>query len=68
MKAVRLETFNKERKPLTRASGFLIRETDGLFLYTCWHVVTGIDFLNLNRMTPPISPSFIKLSCTNVET
>lgn len=25
------------------ASGFILREKDGLFLYTCWHVVTGFD-------------------------
>jgi Trypsin-like peptidase domain len=25
------------------ASGFLMQEGGGLFLYTCWHVVTGID-------------------------
>lgn len=26
------------------ASGFLLREGDNLYLYTCWHVVTGLDF------------------------
>ena len=25
------------------ASGFLRREADGCYLYTCWHVVTGFD-------------------------
>lgn len=29
------------------ASGFILKEQDGLFLYTCWHVVTGLDMHQL---------------------
>lgn len=35
------------------ATGFLRREAGVLFLYTCWHVVTGIDFLH--PKLPPVS-------------
>lgn len=39
-----------EQKP---ASGFIVREADGLFLYTCWHVVTGVNFLDPSPIDPP---------------
>ncbi len=29
------------------ASGFILKEQDGLFLYTCWHVITGLDMHQL---------------------
>ena len=44
-----------------------VREDDGLFLYTCWHVVTGIDFFDPTPKVPPKRRSFIKLYCQNVE-
>lgn len=28
------------------ASGFFMQEVTGLYLYTCWHVVTGINLHN----------------------
>ena len=43
-KAVRLETLDERKTILGRATGFLVRDADGLFLYSCWHVVTGVDF------------------------
>lgn len=43
-KAVIIHCLNKDGEPIegAYASGFILREQDGLFLYTCWHVVTGI--------------------------
>jgi hypothetical protein len=67
LKAVRLETFDQEKRLLTRASGFLIRESDGLFLYTCWHVITGVEFLQPNPKTPPKRRAFIKLYSQDVQ-
>jgi len=49
-KAVIIHCLNKHGKPIDNAyaSGFILREEDGLYLYTCWHVVSGIkDMYNL---------------------
>lgn len=44
-KGVLLQCLDENQEPIDGAfaSGFLMREADGLFLYTCWHVVTGFD-------------------------
>lgn len=31
----------------TYGSGLILGEDDGLYLYTCWHVVTGLDMHDL---------------------
>jgi hypothetical protein len=43
---VRLETLDENGNTLSHASGFLVKERDGLSLYTCWHVVVGFDPAN----------------------
>jgi len=42
---VLLQCLDGEQKPLPGvfASGFVRKEPEGHFLYTCWHVVTGFD-------------------------
>jgi hypothetical protein len=50
-KAVIVEFHPAPALQVNRASGFLRREGTELFLYTCWHVVTGID------PNHPIAPS-----------
>jgi hypothetical protein len=52
-KSVRLDILDQQRKLCARATGFVIKEQDGLFLYTSWHVVTGIDFLDPKVLMPP---------------
>lgn len=44
-KAVHLQCLDHDKKPIQKcvASGLLRRESDQLFLYTCWHFVTGFD-------------------------
>jgi Trypsin-like peptidase domain len=37
---------NGERRGPVVASGFLLRDEADLYLYTCWHVVTGIELAN----------------------
>ena len=37
---------NGERRGPVVASGFLLRDGAELYLYTCWHVVTGIELAN----------------------
>lgn len=42
-KAVLVRCLDEQQHPLNHASGFVRRESGGLFLYTCWHAVTGYD-------------------------
>src|SRR5438045_9556281 len=43
--AVLLQCLDKDREeiPKAEASGFIRRESGRHYLYTCWHVVTGLD-------------------------
>ena len=45
LKTIHIQALDENRSPLTNqyASGFIMREDNDLFLYTCWHVVTGFD-------------------------
>ena len=45
MKAVHIQCLDKTQQPIkgAYASGFLVQEGEELFLYTCWHVVTGFN-------------------------
>jgi hypothetical protein len=52
-KSLRLEAFNQNKELLARATGFVVNEKDGIFLYTCWHVVTGVNFLEPEVSKPP---------------
>ncbi len=67
LKAVRLETLDDDGKLLGRATGFLVKESDGSFLYTCWHVVTGVDFLQPTPMSPPKRRALIRAYCQDVQ-
>lgn len=51
-KSVRLDILDQQRKSCAQATGFVIKEQDGLFLYTCWHVVTGVYFLDPKVLRP----------------
>jgi len=44
--AVIVTPRNGERRGPVVASGFLLRDGADLYLYTCWHVVTGIELAN----------------------
>ena len=43
--AVLLHCLDERKLPIENecATGFIRKESDGLYLYTCWHVVTGYD-------------------------
>ena len=49
---VRLELLNSHEKILSRATGFVVKEGDFPSLYTCWHVVTGVDPHKLPTVPP----------------
>ena len=51
--AVRIDCLDKKNNVLSVASGFILEEADGLYLYTCWHVVTGYDPDDLKFVAPP---------------
>lgn len=42
-KSVLLRCLDEQQRPLKTGSGFIRRESGELYLYTCWHVVTGYD-------------------------
>lgn len=44
---VKILALNEDGKEVSYATGFLVKETDDVYLYTCWHIVTGFDFLNV---------------------
>lgn len=67
MKALRLDVLDEKRQLVTRASGFVIHDQDGLFLYTSWHVVTGVDFLQPNPLAPPIRRAFVRIYFQDVQ-
>lgn len=52
-KAVLLRCLDEQMKPITYGSGFIRREAGRLYLYTCWHVVTGYDKNDLKVKEPP---------------
>jgi hypothetical protein len=45
LRAVLVHCLDEDQKPIPNAfaSGFIRRETDRCYLYTCWHVVTGYN-------------------------
>ncbi len=52
-RAVLLTLLDADGEPTGRvATGFLRREGDQLYLYTCWHTVTGLD-RNTRALPPP---------------
>jgi hypothetical protein len=54
-KAVLLQCLDETLQPLpkTTATGFIRRERNDLYLYTCWHVVTGYNKNDLKVLRPP---------------
>jgi hypothetical protein len=53
MKAVQVLSLDEQNHETRTASGFIRREGKGLFLYTCWHVVTRVDPITLKPPPPP---------------
>jgi len=54
-KAVLIQCLDENNNVIKGAygSGCILKEEDGFFLYTCWHVVTGYDPNNLKVKEPP---------------
>lgn len=69
MKAVHIQCLDVNKNPLKHAygSGFLLQEEKKLFLYTCWHVVTGYNMHDLKIGHELPDRRFIKVSLQNCE-
>lgn len=67
-KSVHLQCLDEHQDPIENAfaTGFIINEENGMFLYTCWHVVTGFDMNNIEYEEKPIR-KFIELSLQKQE-
>src|SRR5438876_8219872 len=75
LKAVQVLPLDEHGDPIRVAgggvktsSGFVRREASGLFLYVCWHTVTGID-RNEPRIPPApvVRPRALRVRLQNVE-
>jgi hypothetical protein len=66
LKSLQIEVLGENRAVLSRATGFVVSERDGMFLYTCWHVVTGIDFLQPTPLRPPARRASLTVSSQDV--
>ena len=63
-KAVRIQCLDKDGLPIKNAtgSGFIRREDDSLYLYTCWHLVTGLDKNDLRVGRNPPNRLYLDIS------
>jgi hypothetical protein len=52
-RSIRLELLDEDGSVVSFGTGIMMSEDNGVFLYTCWHTVTGYDFLNLKVIYPP---------------
>ena len=66
MKALKLQLFDDDRRQLSDATGFMIAEDNRLFLYTCWHVVSGVDPSNVRPKDAPKRRRYLKIHSVNV--
>lgn len=68
-KAVIIHCLNKKGEPLDSryASGFILAEQDGLYLYTCWHVITGINMHNLRSPVYNLERMSLRISLQKAE-
>lgn len=61
-RTLKVVTLDQEKRPITTATGFLIVGSSGASLYTCWHVVTGIDFFDPVVPRNPRRPAFLQIT------
>ena len=53
---------NRDDIPHATASGFIRREQSAVFLYTCWHVATGIELHPLSVPHRPPSRRYLRIT------
>lgn len=66
LSCVHIQSLNEDRHPISNAtaSGFIRAEGESLFLYTCWHVVTGWEdpYGKVAPREPPTRRHFLRVS------
>jgi hypothetical protein len=70
LSSVHLQCLDRDRQPIAgaTASGFIRKEGTSLFLYTCWHVVTGFDpYSKTVPAEPPTRRSYLRLALQAAE-
>jgi hypothetical protein len=70
MKAVHIQCLDENKNPIkgANASGFLLQENGGLFLYTCWHVVTGYNMHDVKVGRTPPNRRYIEVTLQGCDT
>lgn len=71
LSSVLLQCLNEQQRPIpgATASGFIRREGDRCFLYTCWHVVTGFDpYFSGVPQIPPTKRHHLRISLQDATT
>lgn len=66
-KAVLIRVLDEDKRSLFHASGFIRKEGNELFLYTCWHVVTGYDKNELKVKNCLPNRAFLEVDMKNVD-
>jgi len=66
-KAVLIRVLNEQKNQISHASGFIRRENGSLFLYTCWHVVTGYDKNDLKIRNQLPDRAFLQIDLKGVD-
>jgi len=67
--AVKLQCLDKNKDYVASATGFFLRRSGNLYLYTCWHVVTGIESwqpLQFSRAVEQKKRRFLTVCSQNV--
>ncbi len=69
MTAVHLQCLNAAGEPINNAvaSGFIMKEEDKFYLYTCWHVVTGFDKNNIDTSKDLPNRKYLLVHLQNYE-
>jgi hypothetical protein len=67
LKAVQIQILDAQKTAIKNASGFIVKELESLFLYTCWHVVTGFNMHDLRVGLEPPKGIFLKVNLQNAE-
>lgn len=61
-RTVLLTSLDENKKPLEKktATGFIVKENENFFLYTCWHVMSGYNMYDIHSGNYPSSPPLKK--------
>lgn len=69
MKSTHIQCLDENKKAIkgANASGFIVKEKGELFLYTCWHVVTGYNLHDIKIGNKLPDRKYIEVTLQNCE-